>query len=326
MPAPTLPQRPSGVSTVLAGRGAPALGREDIAALEAGLDQRVRAVETFLSDAYGPCRAVAEGVVDEGLIVTATGFSRQAGQVPTPARWAPLSTFGLARGPSGRWLVTGSRVGALDPGAGAPVDRPPGPPVDLPADLSMDLTADPVADPVAGALASCSPPDVPTPTVAVLLPPGAAPPWRAFAQRHALVAARPDDLRVSRGQLLLATTAGLVPVHVLVRPVADDGLDPVVGADPSAASTGVPGLLSAVRSGSVALAGALGAGLADEARVRARFGDLVRFHLGEEPLLGDAPATPAGAATLRALVAATGAVDLRDARPTSPADLVGQRC
>ncbi len=266
--------------------------------LEIALAQRVRGVEAFLADAYGARRAVGGGVVSHGLLTTAPGFSREAAAAPPPQRWAPLTALDLVRGPQGRWWVTDSRVGTLAPWART-------------ADLVGANGATPAAgwsEHVVSALAACAPPDVRDPTVAVLLPPGASAPWWSFAQRHGLAAVRPADLRSVRGQLLLATTAGQVPVHVLVRPVADDRLDPVVGGDPSAVTAGCPGLLTAVRSGSLALVGALGAPLADDVRLRSRFGDLVRFHLGEEPLLGDAPFAAPGDDVVRVLVAAAGDV------------------
>lgn len=263
--------------------------------LEIALAQRVRGVEAFLADAYGPRRAVAGGVVSHGLLTTAPGFSREAATAPLPRRWAPLIAVDLVRGPEGRWLVTDSRTGTLRPWARAM--SPTG-----------TAAADGWDEHVVGALAACAPPEVGDPLVAVLLPPGAPAPWWSFAQRHGLAAVRPADLRSARGQLLLATTAGLVPVHVLVRPVADDRLDPVSGGDPSVVTTGCPGLLTAVRSGSLALVGALGSALADDVRLRSRFGDLVRFHLGEEPLLGDAPFAAAGDDVVRVLVAAAGGV------------------
>ncbi len=268
------------------------LGADDLPGLHRALEQRVRAVEAFLADVYGPRRAVAQGVISHALVTAAPGFSREAGQVPPPRRWAPLTAFDLARGPGGRWMVAGSHVGTLDAWALTSEARGGG---------GADGTGH-----VAAAASACGPPDVGAPLVAVLLPSAAASPWRAFAQRHGILAVRHDDLLVSRGQLLVATTRGLVPVHVLLRPPGDDLLDPVVSSHPGAVTTGCPGLLTAVRSGAVTLVGALGAALADDASVRARFGDLVRFHLGEEPELGDAPLAPAGTRTVRALVAVTG--------------------
>jgi len=91
------------------------------------------------------------------------------------------------------------------------------------------------------------------------------------------------DLVVEEHVVYMRTTQGLERVDVIYRRIDDDFLDPVVFRPDSA--LGVPGLLSAARAGNVTIANALGNGVADDKAVYAYVPDLIRFYLGEEPIL-----------------------------------------
>ena len=91
------------------------------------------------------------------------------------------------------------------------------------------------------------------------------------------------DLLVDDGFVYMRTTAGLRRVDVIYRRVDDDFLDPLVFRSDSL--LGVPGLLHAYKRGNVALVNAPGTGVADDKSVYAYVPDMIRYYLGEEPLL-----------------------------------------
>jgi len=91
------------------------------------------------------------------------------------------------------------------------------------------------------------------------------------------------DLECRRGKVYMRTTAGLQRVDVIYRRVDDEFLDPVHFRGDS--MLGVPGLVNAVRTGGVALANAIGNGVADDKLIYTYVPDLIRYYLGQEPIL-----------------------------------------
>jgi len=93
----------------------------------------------------------------------------------------------------------------------------------------------------------------------------------------------PDDLVIRGGRCHMRTTRGLEPVEVIYRRIDDEFIDPLTFRPDSL--LGVPGLIHAVRAGTLTLANAPGSGIADD-KVTYRFiPDLIRYYLSEEPLL-----------------------------------------
>ena len=91
------------------------------------------------------------------------------------------------------------------------------------------------------------------------------------------------DLAVEGERVFMRTTAGLRPVHTIYRRIGDDFLDPTVFRPDSL--LGVPGLIGAWRRGNVALANAVGTGVADDKAIYAYMPRIIRYYLGEEPIL-----------------------------------------
>jgi uncharacterized circularly permuted ATP-grasp superfamily protein len=91
------------------------------------------------------------------------------------------------------------------------------------------------------------------------------------------------DLECRRGRVMMRTTNGPEPVHVIYRRVDDEFLDPVHFRGDSL--LGCPGLIDAARSGQVVLANAVGNGVADDKLVYTYVPDLIRYYLDEEPVL-----------------------------------------
>jgi uncharacterized circularly permuted ATP-grasp superfamily protein len=96
-----------------------------------------------------------------------------------------------------------------------------------------------------------------------------------------------SDLFVKDGHVYMRTTEGPVQVDVIYRRLDDEFLDPLAFRPDSA--LGVAGLLSVVRSGGVTLANAIGTGVADDKAMYTFVPDIIRFYLGEEPILSNVP-------------------------------------
>jgi len=95
------------------------------------------------------------------------------------------------------------------------------------------------------------------------------------------------DLIVKNDEVFMRTTEGLKRVDVIYRRVDDDFLDPLSFRPDSA--LGVPGLMSAYAAGDVTLANAVGTGIADDKAIYSYMPEIVRFYLGEEPILKNVP-------------------------------------
>jgi uncharacterized circularly permuted ATP-grasp superfamily protein len=95
------------------------------------------------------------------------------------------------------------------------------------------------------------------------------------------------DLVVSDSRVYMRTTKGLQPVHVIYRRIDDDFLDPTVFRKDSI--LGVPGLVHAYRAGNVSLANAIGTGIADDKVMYYFVPKIIRFYLGQDPILDNVP-------------------------------------
>jgi uncharacterized circularly permuted ATP-grasp superfamily protein len=95
------------------------------------------------------------------------------------------------------------------------------------------------------------------------------------------------DLRVSDNIVYMRTTEGLKRVDVIYRRIDDDYLDPLTFRSDS--MLGTPGLFNAYRAGNVTLANAAGTGIADDKSVYPFVPAMIRFYLGEEPILKNVP-------------------------------------
>jgi uncharacterized circularly permuted ATP-grasp superfamily protein len=131
-------------------------------------------------------------------------------------------------------------------------------------------------------------PGVQGPTV-VLLTPGA---YNSAYFEHAFLAQQMgielvegQDLFVKDNAVFMRTTEGPKRVDVIYRRIDDEFLDPLVFKPDS--MLGVPGLVSVYRDGGVTLANAIGTGVADDKATYTYVPEMVRFYLGEEPILSN---------------------------------------
>ena len=266
------------------------LAAAEWAHLRVGLEQRVRAMNLFLADVYQDREIIRAGIIPADLVLANKAFRPEAaGVIPPRGTYVHVAGIDIVRTgendfyvlednlrtPSGVSYMLENRVVMMRlfpelfaQNHIAPVDH-------YPEELLNTLRAvSPNADP----------------TVVVLTP---GPENSAYfehtflAEQMGIELVEGQDLFVANGFVYMRTPAGPQRVDVIYRRVDDDFLDPLALRQDSL--LGVPGLLSVYHSGRVALANAIGTGVADDKAVYAFVPDIMRFYLREEPILKNVP-------------------------------------
>jgi uncharacterized circularly permuted ATP-grasp superfamily protein len=258
--------------------------------IEAGVAQRVKALEAFLSDIYSDARVITDGVIPSQLVTSSTRFHRAVwGIQPSNGVRIHVAGVDLIRNPAGDVRVLEDNV------------RVPSGVSYVMTNRNAMITAMPGAfanqriRPVAGypthlltALRKAAPPGVDDPTVVVLTPGVFNPAYfehTLLARTMGVELVEGRDLECRRGKVFMRTTAGLQRVDVIYRRVDDDFLDPVHFRSDS--MLGVPGLVNAVRTGGVTLANAIGNGVADDKLIYTYVPDLIKYYLREEAIIAN---------------------------------------
>ena len=257
--------------------------------LEAGLTQRLKALNLFLEDVYGKARIVADGVIPVDVVrgcpqyrVEMRGFSAPHGT------WVGICGTDLVRTNDGfRVLEDNLRVPS---GVSYMLANRKA----VKASLRRLYRSSRVQEVehygrlLLETLRELAPPGREDPCIA-LLTPGV---YNSAFYEHMFLAGELGaelvegrDLLVNEGFVYMRTTAGLRRVDVIYRRVDDDFLDPLVFRPDSL--LGVPGLLHAYKRGNVALVNAPGTGVADDKSVYAYVPDMIRYYLSAEPLLAN---------------------------------------
>jgi uncharacterized circularly permuted ATP-grasp superfamily protein len=269
------------------------LTRREWTKLERGLEQRVRALNAFLQDVYSAGEIIRAGVVPEDLIYQNPYFRPEIAGLKLPhaihVMIAGIDVIRVdqddfyvlednARTPSGVSYMLENREVMMrlfpDLFAGhriAPVETYP--------------------DELLATLKSVAPSSAPNEPTVALLTPG---PFNSAYYEHSFLADKLGvelvegrDLLVSDNVVYMRTTEGPKRVDVIYRRLDDDFLDPLTFRPDSA--LGVPGLMNAYRAGTVTLANAVGTGVADDKAVYSYMPEIVKFYLGEEPILKNVP-------------------------------------
>ncbi len=257
--------------------------------LKVGLAQRVRVLEAFLRDTYGPREAVTDGVIPAFTVTESPGYRDAGTRVGPDSVRATVSGVDLVRDRTGRWLVLEDNL-RVPSGIGYALEGRRLTAAVLP-ELSPPAGLVPVDNAPAllhAALVASAPEHAPTePAVAVLTDGegnSAHFEHRLLAEEMGVPLIGPTDLAVVDGTVRIQ--AGGRRIDVLYRRIDEDELLAATGAD--GAPLG-PGLLAAVRAGRLTLANAPGNGVADDKGVYPYIRRLIPYYLGEQPLLDDVP-------------------------------------
>lgn len=256
--------------------------------VEAGLVQRVRALEAFLDDVYGQGRIFDEGIIPRRVVTTSLHFHRVVhGFRPPGGVRIHVCGTDLVRDAEGTFRVLEDNV-RIPSGVSYVMTNRAVMGVALPEAVASHRISPVHGYPrmLLSALEHCAPDGVADPTVVVLTP-GV---HNSAYFEHALLArlmgvelVEGRDLVCRDGHVWTHTTTGLAPVHVIYRRVDDDFLDPVHFRGDSL--LGCAGLVNAARAGNVTIANAIGNGVADDKLVYTYVPDFIRYYLGEEPLI-----------------------------------------
>ncbi|MFA5120279.1 circularly permuted type 2 ATP-grasp protein [Zavarzinia sp.] len=264
------------------------LTRDDWAHLEAGVIQRVTAINLFLADVYGPQHALKDGIIPAELVLGNSNYQpAMIGLKVAHGAYANICGIDVVRNEAGKFMVLEDN--ARTPSGVSYVLENRNMMLRAFPDLTTDISIRPVDNygpKLQEAMVEIAPADVADPQV-VLLSPGT---YNSAYFEHIFLAREMGvplvegrDLVVENDRVYMKTTGGLERVHTIYRRLNDDFLDPEVFRPES--TLGVPGLMRAVRAGNVALANSVGTGVADDKAVYAYMPRLIKYYMSEEPIL-----------------------------------------
>jgi uncharacterized circularly permuted ATP-grasp superfamily protein len=260
--------------------------------IERGLKQRIHALNLFIHDVYHDGKIVKDGVVPEQIIRSARSFREACvGLDPPLGVWCHVTGTDLVRDASGEIFVLEDNLrcpsGVSYVLENRQVMKQAFPQV---FEASRVHPVDDYPSHLLAMLQDISPERHGAPKV-VLLTPGihnsAYFEHSFLAQQMGVELVEGKDLLVSGGHVSMRTTKGFERVDVIYRRIDDDFLDPFVFRGDSL--LGVPGLMEVYKAGRVALANAPGTGVADDKVVYAYVPRIIRYYLGEDPIIPNVP-------------------------------------
>lgn len=258
--------------------------------VERGLEQRIHALNLFLKDIYHDEKILQEGIIPRHLVFSCRHYRREMRNLRIPHdAYTTIVGTDLIRMPDGQFTVLEDNLRVPSGVSYMLANRK------VMKRVFSRLFASYQVRPInqygqelLTKLRALAPRSRPNPTI-VLLTPGV---FNSAYFEHTFLAREMGielvegrDLLVNDNIVYMRTTAGLKRVDVIYRRIDDEFLDPLTFRADSA--LGVAGLFNAYRAGNVALANAVGTGVADDKAVYAYVPDMIRFYLSEEPILNN---------------------------------------
>jgi uncharacterized circularly permuted ATP-grasp superfamily protein len=267
------------------------ISQADWQRLEAGLIQRLEAIDLFLADVYGEQTILRDGVIPREDVLSSQGWRPQMqGFKPPLGRWCHISGLDLVRDGQGTWRVLEDNL-RCPSGVAYFLENRRVMKRMFPS-LFAGRTVQPIDDYPSHLLQTLRDlaPWTETPKV-VLLTPGvfnsAYFEHSYLAQQMGIQLVEGRDLICYDQRVWMRSTAGLEPVDVIYRRIDDDFLDPAVFRSDS--MLGVRGLMEVYAAGRVAIANAPGTGVADDKLIYAYVPEMIRFYLDQEPIIENVP-------------------------------------
>ncbi len=260
--------------------------------VERGLTQRVTALNHFLQDVYHDQRIIKDKRIPAELVFGASNFRREMIGINVPRNiYAHIIGTDLIRDKDGSYYVLEDNLRSPS-GVSYMLENRQAMKRSFPRLFQQYGIApiDHYPQELLATLRSVAPHEVPDPTV-VLLTPGI---YNSAYYEHSFLARQMGieivegrDLVCHENRVYTRTTHGLQRVDVIYRRVDDNYIDSL--AFRSDSMLGVAGLLNAYRAGNITLANAIGTGVADDKAVYAYVPEMIRYYLGEEPVLQNVP-------------------------------------
>ena len=256
--------------------------------LEKGLIQRVNALNRFLLDIYDKKQIIADGVVPEEFVYRSPGYLPQCeGILPIQGIYSHISGIDLVKGKDGVWYILEDNL-RIPSGASYPL---------IARSLCRRCSPDTfrhngvVDNRNYGDLLRAVMDSVNPGGINVVFTPGR---YNAayfehsyLAEKAGAVLAESADLYVRDSKLYYRSTHGDQQVGAIYRRVSDKYMDPLAFEPESL--IGIPNLMGAYRAGNVAVLNAFGNGVADDKGIYYFVPKMIRYYLGEEPILSNAP-------------------------------------
>jgi uncharacterized circularly permuted ATP-grasp superfamily protein len=261
--------------------------------LQRGLEQRVNAINAYIKDVYGRREILKAGVIPEDLVFQNPVFRPEMnGQKVPHGIYVHVAGIDVVRVDADNFYVLEDN--ARTPSGVSYMLENREIMLRLFPELFSRYRVAPVEnypDELLDTLKSIAPSTASGEPTVVLLTPGV---FNSAYYEHSFLADKLGvelvegrDLVAKDDIVYMRTTEGLKRVDVIYRRIDDDFLDPLVFRPDTA--LGVPGLMSAYQAGNVTLANAVGTGVADDKAVYSYMPEIVKFYLGEEPLLKNVP-------------------------------------
>ena len=256
--------------------------------LQKGLCQRVTALNLFLKDLYGEKNILKDGVVPEDFAFAGSGYLPACeGFTPPKGIYSHISGIDLVQAKDGSWYVLEDNL-RIPSGASYPL---------IARELCRRCSPetfrknDIVDNRDYGELLRGVMDNVNTGGINVIFTPGR---YNAayfehsyLAERSGAVLAESGDLFVENNKVYYRSSDGPQRVGAIYRRISDDYLDPTTFLPESL--IGIPGVMGAYRAGNVALLNAPGNGAADDKGIYYFVPKMIKYYLGEEPILHNAP-------------------------------------
>ncbi len=256
--------------------------------LDHGIKQRVKALNLFLHDIYHDRKILKDGIIPADLVLGNSNYRPEmVGYNPTHGTYIHIAGTDVIRDPRGEFFVLEDN-GRTPSGVSYVVENRHLMQRGFP-DLMHGFGIESVSEygaRLGEKLTEVAPDGVSDPQV-VLLSPGV---FNSAYFEHVFLAreigiplVEGRDLFVDDDRVFMKTVSGPTAVHVIYRRLNDDFLDPEAFNPESV--LGVKGLMRAVRAGTVTLANAVGTGVADDKAVYAYVPRIIKYYLGEDPIL-----------------------------------------
>ena len=261
---------------------------QEFETLNRGLIQRVNALNLFLKDVYGGKKIIRDGIVPEDFVFAGSGYLPQCeGFVPPKGVYSHISGIDLVQAKDGSWFILEDNL-RIPSGASYPL---------IARELCRRCSPETFSDNAIvdnrnyAQLLKKTMDAVNTGGINVVFTPGR---YNAayfehsyLAEKTGAVLAECGDLYVENNHVYLRTVHGREQVGAIYRRISDEYLDPLSFKPESL--IGIPGVMDAYRAGNVALLNAPGNGVADDKGIYYFVPKMIKYYLGEEPILQNAP-------------------------------------